>query len=194
MGWGGVWWGGVWGVGFAAWWGVETHLVLLCGCVVLFLSLFFPLAFFRPLNVRCTSAQATGLGLSQGLLLMYSTMGRGFVKTLFLFPQHIIARSAYRTSTNAWYFSKDRLVDLFWRVGREYGGIGGGSGGSATMKYVRVETDEEEEVGEGDQHSDDNASVVGFSGDDNDDEDVNRSNVRRRGRRERRTVVGKKRN
>ena len=53
------------------------------------------------------------------------------------------------------------------------------------MKYVRVGTEEEERVGEGGQHSDGIASVGGFSGDDNDDEDVNRANVRRRRRRER---------
>jgi hypothetical protein len=98
--------------------------------VIIALTYFLGAAFFRPLNVRCTSAQATGLGLSQGILLMYYSMGRGFVKTLFLFPQHIVAQSAYRVSKQASMFNTESIMDLYWSIGRKRGS------GEGTSYYV----------------------------------------------------------
>ena len=69
-------------------------------------------AFFVPLNVRVTSAQATGLGISEGILLMYYANGRGWVRTLFLFPQHMVPHVAYRIDAQyATRIHKDRALD-----------------------------------------------------------------------------------
>jgi len=69
-------------------------------------------AFFVPLDVLVTSAQATGFGFSQGLLIIYYAFGRGWNRSLFLFPQHSYAKIVYKISKAIYPVDAKRKMDL----------------------------------------------------------------------------------
>jgi uncharacterized membrane protein YgcG len=106
---------------------------------ILILNYFIGNAMYLVAKVQITSAQCTGLGIAEGLLLIYFSLGRSWVKALFLFPRHLIKSQTHRLLRGVHYrLAPERILDFAWRVGMAVPGfdsIGGlwraGTGASA---------------------------------------------------------------
>ena len=59
---------------------------------ILMLNYLIGNAMYVVAKVQITSAQCTGLGIAEGLLLIYLSLGRSVVKALFLFPRPSLCR------------------------------------------------------------------------------------------------------
>ena len=85
---------------------------------ILILNYFIGNAMYVVAKVQITSAQCTGLGIAEGLLLIYISLGRSWVRAVFLFPQHRVKSETQRLMRGITYkLSLDRLLDFAWGVG-----------------------------------------------------------------------------
>ena len=85
---------------------------------ILVLNYFIGNAMYLVAKVQITSAQCTGLGIAEGLLLIYFSLGRSWVKALFLFPRHQIKSQVYPVLGGTYFkLAQERIMDFAWSLG-----------------------------------------------------------------------------